>query len=80
MKRIRDATAEELNEAFRSATVAAGLSNENARLRAAIKWALGEAPDENGKWFGEDRPALEARYWWRTQLRAALNQQSVMEK
>ena len=51
-------------------------ANEIERLRAAISWALGEAPDHNGKWFEPDddeprRPDGQpvARYWWRGNLR-----------
>jgi hypothetical protein len=45
------------------------LTAERDRLRAAIAWALGEKPDKDGGWFGEDvrRPGP---YWWRTHLRA----------
>ena len=46
----------------------ARLRNENARLCAAIRWALGEEgqfseepPPLNGKW--------RQRFWWRTELR-----------
>ena len=49
------------------------LRAENTKLRSAIAWALGEAPDAEGKWFS-DTPTLTAktlgRYWWRTHLRA----------
>ena len=51
------------------------LRAENATLRAWIKWALGEGPDPEGKWFGEHpAPPLEARYWWRKHLRLALKE------
>jgi chromosome segregation ATPase len=52
--------------------VATNLHMECERLRAAIRWALGEAPDADGIWFGDVRPPLEAKYWWRQKLRAAL--------
>ena len=46
---------------------------ELERLRMAIRWALGEAADDDGKWFAEDRndrPAGQGRrYWWRSHLR-----------
>lgn len=46
---------------------------EIGRLRTAIRWALGEAPDEGGLWFGElvedAQEATLKRYWWRTHLR-----------
>ncbi len=42
---------------------------EVERLRAAIRWALGEEPDSNGKWFGETYDEARARYGWRTNLR-----------
>lgn len=47
----------------------AKFEDECERMRAAIRWALGEAPDSNGKWFGDAVPPLEAKYWWRTTLR-----------
>jgi hypothetical protein len=52
--------------------VVTNLHMECERLRAAIRWALGEAPDADGIWFGDVRPPLEAKYWWRQKLRAAL--------
>ena len=49
---------------------------ETERLRAAIAWALGEGPDNNGKGFepDDDEPRRPdgnpiARYWWRGNLR-----------
>lgn len=42
---------------------------ENERLWRAIRWALGEGPDVDGTWFGDFRPPLEAKYWWRQNLR-----------
>ena len=50
----------------------ARLRAEVERLRAAIRWALGEAPDVDGNWFGDETPPLEAKFWWRQKLRAAL--------
>lgn len=54
----------------------AARDREIERLRAAIAWALGEAPDANGKWFEpyadeQRRPDGQpvARYWWRGNLR-----------
>ena len=41
---------------------------EIKRLRAAIRWALGEAPSSDGKWFGEHKGRSKP-YWWRTHLR-----------
>lgn len=44
------------------------LKSENARLHAAIRWALGEEGE-----FGEEPPPLAGkyrrRYWWRGELR-----------
>lgn len=44
------------------------LREERDRLRAAIRWALGEEGE-----FGEEPPPLAGqyrqRYWWRTELR-----------
>jgi hypothetical protein len=49
------------------------LEAENKRLRTAILWALGEQPDDDGKWFSEDRndrpQGQGRRYWWRSHLR-----------
>lgn len=44
---------------------------EIERLRTAIKWALGEGVDTDGKGFGQVLPETEPlpRFWWRTQLR-----------
>ena len=43
---------------------------EIARLRGAIRWALGEVPDADGKWFGEDNPSRRKYpFWWRRNLR-----------
>lgn len=48
-------------------------ANEIKRLRTAIKWALGEGPDENGMWFGDSKADLfegtKSRYWWRKHLK-----------
>ena len=47
---------------------------EIAKLTNAIRWALGEQQDVNGKWFGEARPektkGLPRPWWWRKNLRA----------
>lgn len=60
------------------------LRAENERLRAAIRWALGEAADTDGVWFGDNRGSeseklCRASYWWRTHLRklAALEQSTA---
>jgi hypothetical protein len=45
---------------------------EVERLTAVIRWAIGEAPDADGNWFADVRPPLEAKYWWRQNLRDAL--------
>jgi hypothetical protein len=55
-------------------TVAQKTQAENIRLRTAIQWALGEAPDEDGKWFGEVMPEQKdgerlPPWWWRKPLR-----------
>lgn len=54
-------------------------SHQIKRLRAAIRWALGEAPDADGKWFGDSPHSVDVpkRYWWRKHLRemAAIDQQ-----
>ena len=48
---------------------------ENKRMRDAIAWACGEAPDPtDGKWFGEAKPPESTTsrprpYWWRAPLR-----------
>lgn len=46
---------------------------ERDRLLVAIRWALGESPDSDGKWFSEERndrdPGQGRRYWWRSHLR-----------
>jgi hypothetical protein len=44
---------------------------------AALKWLFGEAPDQNGKWFGECEPkdTTGKRYWWRSKFRAMLDAQ-----
>jgi hypothetical protein len=46
---------------------------EIERLRTAIMWALGEAPDADGKWFGEAATTFfrgrPAPYGWRSHLR-----------
>lgn len=47
---------------------------EIEKLTIALKWALGEAPDAEGAWFGDNRgnereKARTAPYWWRTHLR-----------
>ena len=51
------------------------LAAENARLRDALRWVLGEAPDVEGRWFGDQRTKDAPIYWWRTPLReiAGLN-------
>lgn len=51
-----------------------GLRTENDQLRMAIRWALGEAPDADGKWFGEHMPEQKVGkrhrpWWWRKPLR-----------
>jgi MoxR-like ATPase len=59
---------------------------EIERMRAAIRWALGEGTDECGLWFGESvDDAIEANrrpYWWRRHLRklAALEQRGTDDK
>jgi len=50
------------------------LRAEIARLTAALRWALGEAPDADGKWFGEVMPEQKdgerlPPWWWRKPLR-----------
>jgi len=50
----------------------ADLEADNERLRTAIRWALGEAVDDNGEWFGE-RPEGAGAYWWRRNLRRIAN-------
>ena len=50
---------------------------ELAALSHSIQWLLGEAPDVDGKWFGECQPAKYAdgeprKYWWRSKFRAML--------
>lgn len=45
------------------------MTAEIERLRAAIRWALGDEPDANGKWFGETYDEERARYGWRRNLR-----------
>jgi hypothetical protein len=42
---------------------------EIEQLRAAIRWALGEEPDADGKWFGETYDEERKRYGWRSHLR-----------
>lgn len=53
-----------LNEHCRQAAA------EIERLTAAIRWALGEIPNAEGKWFGYQQSEI-GRYWWRAPLRAA---------
>ncbi len=48
------------------------LRAEIERLLVAIRWALGEAPDEDGEWFGDACPPPETKYWWRAKLRRAV--------
>jgi hypothetical protein len=42
--------------------------------KAALDWLNGEAPDEDGQWFGdgEDASPPRKRYWWRSKFRAML--------
>ncbi len=42
---------------------------EVQRLRAAVRWALGESADENGCWFGETVNEHTKPYGWRKNLR-----------
>lgn len=43
---------------------------EIERLQVAVRWALGEAPDADGRWFGElQEDERRKPYWWRTHLR-----------
>lgn len=53
-------------------------ADEIERLRAAIKWALGECVDDGGLWFGRAPDGKKTRYWWRPHLRrlAALEQKA----
>jgi NTP pyrophosphatase (non-canonical NTP hydrolase) len=48
-------------------------TRENDRLRAAVRWALGEEADKDGQWFGESRPepskGQQRPWWWRKRLR-----------
>lgn len=47
------------------------LAAEIERLRAAIRWALGEAPDGDGNWFSnlDNEEGPHPPYWWRKNLR-----------
>jgi len=58
------------------------LHAENERLRAAIRWALGEAPDDNGAWFGDlwPEPQKARPFWWRTNLRRMAGMLLVYDK
>lgn len=46
---------------------------------SAIAWLMGEAPDADGKWFGECADAARSetgkyprKYWWRSKFRAMI--------
>lgn len=54
-------------------------ATEIERLRAAIKWALGEVADDRGCWFGETIKEHIKPYGWRTNLRrmTSLNEQQT---
>lgn len=62
-------------EAVFSKGVASNIEEAAARieqLEAAVRWALGEAPDTDGKWFGDNPHSkdMPKRFWWRTHLRS----------
>lgn len=77
IERLRD-------RAERAEAAAENEAINNRDMRAAIMWALGEAPDVHGQWFGEKEPEVPEGgrprpYWWRTHLRgmAGIDQQEV---
>ncbi len=50
--------------------------------KAALDWLHGEAPDADGKWFGEAEDEAAAnpiagkyprKYWWRSKFRAMIS-------
>lgn len=43
------------------------LENQVAKLRLAVRWALGEA-EADGHWFGTE-VRDPGRHWWRAKLR-----------
>lgn len=49
----------------------ARLTAERDAAHLAIRWALGEAADHNGHWFGNHvtESGRPKAYWWRTHLR-----------
>lgn len=73
-KAMPDASA---HETARAALTAAGSPPAPAVWQlvptSAIKWLMGEAPDANGSWFGDEKAApLDGQYWWRTKFEKML--------